>query len=75
MVVIVVVFKAVRIIDAHQCAGEGSYLSEGDKQRVVYLAFGVYIDSTKEKHETTDSKDGGGDKLYVCVLFHGAKLV
>ena len=75
MVVIVVVFKSVRIIDAHQCSGEGSDLSEGDKQRVVYLAFGVNIDATKEEDQSTDSKDGGGDELYVCVLFHGAKVV
>ena len=45
----IVVFKSVRIIDTHQCAGKGSYLSEGDKQRVVDLAFGVNIDPAKEK--------------------------
>ena len=63
------------IVDSEERAGKGSDLSEGDKQRVVYLAFGVNIDSAEEKYESTDSKDSGGDKLYVQILFHGAKVV
>ncbi len=75
MVVIVVVFKSVRIIDAHQCAGEGSDLSEGDQQGLMDLSGGFNIDSAEEKYETTDGEDGGGDELYVRILFHGAKVV
>jgi len=70
MVVIVVVFKSVRIIDSHQCAGEGSDLSEGDQQGFMDLSGGFYIDSAEEKYESTDSKDGGGDELYVSVFIH-----
>ena len=70
MVVIVVVFKSVLIIDAHQCTGKGGYLSECDKQGLVDLSLRVDIDSAEEKYETTDGEDGGGDELYVQILFH-----
>jgi hypothetical protein len=75
MVVMIVVFKSVRIIDTHQCAGEGSDLSEGDQHGFMDLSGGFYIDSAEEKYESTDSKYGGGDELYVRILFHGAKVV
>ena len=70
MVVIVVVFKSVRIIDSHQCAGEGCDLSEGDEQGLVDLSLRIDIDTAEEEDESTDGEDGGGDELYVCVLFH-----
>ena len=34
------------------------------------LSGGFYIDSAEEKYESTDGEDGGGDELYVSVLFH-----
>ena len=70
MVVIVVVFKAIRIIDTHQRTGEGCDLSEGDQQGLMDLSGGFDIDSAEEEHEATDGEDGGGDELYVSVLFH-----
>ena len=65
----------VSVVDTHQRTGKGCDLTEGDQQGLMDLSGGFYIDSAEEKYETTDGEDGGGDELYVCVLFHGAKLV
>ena len=75
------IFVFVRIIDTHESAGKGGNLPEGDEECFVYLPLRVNIDPAEEHDESTNGEYGGGDELYVRVLFHtlflksGAKVV
>ena len=64
------IFLFIDVIDTHECSGEGGDFTEGYEQGFVDLALWVNIDTAEEENEATDGEDGGGDELYVEVMFH-----
>ena len=60
----------VTIIDTKQSAGKGGGFAEGYKEGLVDLTEGFNIDSAEEQNEASKGEDGGGDELYVKLVFH-----
>ena len=56
-------FSLVDVVDAKQCAGEGSGLSEGYKEGFVDLSLRVDEGSAKEQNQTSKREDKGGYEL------------
>ena len=63
-------FEFVRIIDAHQCAGEGGYFAESYEECLVDLSLRVDIDAAEEHNQSSDGQNRCRDELYVDAVFH-----
>ena len=58
------------VVDTDDRAGEGSYLTEGDEYRIVYLSLGSEASAEEEKRDTGKRKACCCDQLYELVIVH-----
>ena len=58
------------VIDADDRSGEGSYLTECDEYRIVYLSLRSEASAEEEKRDTGKRKRGSNEELYGFVIVH-----
>lgn len=58
------------VVDTDDRSGEGSYLTEGDEYRIVYLSLGSKTSAEEEECDTGKCKRGSNNELYGFVIVH-----